>query len=76
MLNKNEIITLVHAIQTIRNKSDRSTADVDEMDRLINSLEDGVSDPDVYNYLFGSSMTIEEIADRVLAYRPIQLPPP
>ena len=76
MLDKDEVIALVHAIRGIRNKDDCSPADIDEMDCLVSQLENGVSDPEMYNYLFGSLMTAEEIADKALDYRPTQLPPP
>lgn len=40
---------------------------------LIDTLEQGVLDPDVSDYIFYSEMTAEEIADKVLCYKSICL---
>ena len=40
---------------------------------LIDTLEQGVLDPDVSDYIFYSEMTAEEIVDKVLCYKSICL---
>ncbi len=40
---------------------------------LIDTLEQGVLDPDVSDYIFYSEMTAEEIAYKVLCYKSICL---
>nr|WP_300834624.1 hypothetical protein [uncultured Acetatifactor sp.] len=36
-------------------------------------LERGVLDPQISDYVFWSDMTAEEIADKALGYKPIEL---
>ena len=67
LLAKEEIINLINEITEGEDKSE------EDIDRLIEKLEQGVLDPQTSNYIFWSEMTPEEIADRTLRYRPIEL---
>nr|WP_300660224.1 hypothetical protein [uncultured Acetatifactor sp.] len=40
---------------------------------MIDRLERGVLDPQISDYVFWSDMTAEEIADKALGYKPIEL---
>ena len=70
ILSRDEIIELVNRIRK------RDFASEAELDALEYRLEDGTSDPRIREYMFAAlpPMTSEEIADRVLAHNPIQLP--
>ena len=45
----------------------------EEIDGLIEKLEQGVLDPQISDYIFWSEMSPEEIADKALRYKPIEL---
>lgn len=66
MLSRDEIIELV-------NKIIKCEGNEENQDKLIDTLEQGVLDPDVSDYIFYSKMTAEEIADKVLCYKSICL---
>ena len=55
MLSRDEIIELV-------NKIIKCEGNEENQDKLIDTLEQGVLDPDVSDYIFYSEMTAEEIA--------------
>lgn len=44
-----------------------------EQDRLLDLLMHNVPDPNVADYIFYDELSPEEIVDRALAYKPIQL---
>lgn len=44
-----------------------------EQDRLLDLLMQNVPDPNVADYIFYDELSPEEIVDRALAYKPIQL---
>lgn len=67
LLSKDEIINLIDEITKCGNKSE------EEIDGLIEKLEQGVLDPQISDYIFWSEMSPEEIADRALRYKPIEL---
>lgn len=71
LLSKEEIVNLIEEIieeiEECENKSD------EDIERLIEKLQKGVLDPEVSNYIFWSEMTPDEIADKVLEYKPIAL---
>lgn len=67
LLSRGEIIDLIEEIIKSSNKSE------EYIDRLIEKLEQGVLDPEICNYIFWSEMCPEEIADKALSYKPIQL---
>ena len=66
LLSKDEII---HLIETITKCEDSE----EEIDRLMDKLEQGVLDPQITDYIFWEEMSPEEIADKVLNYKPIAL---
>ena len=67
MLSRKEIVNLVEEIRKCENKSE------EDIDRLIEKLERGTIDSRVSDYIFWSEMTPEEIADKALKYKPIEL---
>ena len=58
---------LIDEITKCGNKSE------EEIDGLIEKLEQGVLDPQISDYIFWSEMSPEEIADKALRYKPIEL---
>lgn len=66
LLSKAEIICLIKEIRNLDNSEE-------EIDRFLRQLEQGVLDPQISDYIFWSEMTLEEIADKALAYKPISL---
>lgn len=67
MLSREEIIDLIKEITNVSDKTE------EQIDGLLEKLENGVIDPQVSDYIFYSDMTTEEIADKVLNYKPILL---
>ncbi|MFK8268277.1 hypothetical protein [Capnocytophaga cynodegmi] len=65
-LNKEEIISLIQKIRT------ESLSETEE-DAILEELEKGVLDPDISDYIYWSELSAEEIADKVLNYKPIIL---
>ena len=66
-LSKEEIVDIINDILDVQNHSES------EIDQLIQKLEDGVTDPEITDYIFYEELTPEEIADKVLSYKPICL---
>ena len=66
LLSKLEIIDMVERIKILNN-----LGKVKQSDRLLELLEKGVVDPYVSDYIYYSDMSAEEIADKVLSYKPI-----
>lgn len=66
MLSRDEIIEII-------NKIVKCEGNEEKQDKLIDTLEQGVLDPYVLDYIFYSEMTVEEIADKVLCYKSICL---
>lgn len=67
MLQREEIIDLIKEITDVSDKTE------EQIDGLLEKLENWVIDPQVSDYIFYSDMTTEEIADKVLNYKPILL---
>ncbi len=67
MLSRKEVVNLIEEIRRCENKSE------EDIDRLIEKLERGTIDPRVSDYIFWSEMTPEEIVDKALKYKPIEL---
>ena len=67
-LTREQLIELVEKIQ-------RAEGTEEEVAQWVNTLRRHVPDPQVSNYIFWSDpqMNPEEIVDRALAYKPIQL---
>jgi hypothetical protein len=66
LMLREELIELVEKIQ-------RSEGAEDEADHDIDFLYNSVADPQAANYIFQEDLSAEEIADRILDYRSIQL---
>lgn len=67
LLSKDEIVDLINEITNCGNRSE------EEVDALIEKLEQGVLDPQISDYIFWDDISPEEIADKVLGYKPIEL---
>lgn len=64
---REQIIEIVKTIKACKYASEA------EADRDIMLLEKGVLDPNISDYIFWDELTPEEIADKALSYKPIQL---
>ncbi len=67
LFSREEIIGLIKEITDVSGKTE------EQIDSLIENLEKGVTDPQISDYIFWSDMTPEEIANKVLSYKPILL---
>ena len=65
-MQRKELIELIEKIQ-------RSEGTEEEADKDIDLLCNSVADPQAANYIFQEDLTAEEIADKILDYKPIQL---
>ena len=68
-----ELFTREQIIETVKRIQACKYASEAEADRDILLLEKGVLDPEISNYIFWDNLTPEEIADKALSYKPIQL---
>ena len=68
LLSKVEIVDMVERIKILNH-----LGKIKESDKLLEVLEKGVTDPHISDYIYYSEMTAEEIADKVLSYKPIYL---
>jgi hypothetical protein len=65
-MTREELIELVKKIMTVQGTEE-------EIDKMIEVLKKNVPDPRVSNYIFYAEMTPEQIVDKALSYKPIQL---
>lgn len=65
-MQKQKLIELIEKIQ-------RSEGTQEEADHDIDLLCNSVADPQAANYIFQENLTAEEIANKILDYKPIQL---
>lgn len=65
MLEKKELIDLIEQIKNFEG--------TEEEDILLEKLENLVLDSEISDYIYWTDMSSEEIADKVLAYKPIIL---
>jgi len=65
-MSREELIELVKKIATAQGTEE-------ELDKMLELLKKNVPDPRVSNYIFYDELTPEQIVDKALAYRPIQL---
>lgn len=65
-MTREELIALVDKIMKCQGSEK-------EIDKMIELLEQNVTDPEVTNYIFYEENTPEEVVDKALAYRPIIL---
>jgi len=66
-MTREELINLVKDILDLENKTEK------EIDKLMDILKQNVPDPDVSDLIYWNDLTPEEIVDRALRYKPIQL---
>jgi len=66
-LNRKELIELVTKIMNAEGKTE------EENDQLLVRLLENVLDPEAANYIFYDDLLPEEVVDKVLSYKPIQL---
>ena len=66
MLERKELIDFIEQIKNFEG-TER------EEDALLENLENMVLDPKISDYIYWTDMSSEEIADKVLAYKPIIL---
>ncbi|KOP80178.1 hypothetical protein AMS59_01890 [Lysinibacillus sp. FJAT-14745] len=66
-LNRDELILLVTRIMKAEGKTE------EENDRLLEEFLDNVIDPEAANYIFYDNLPPEEVVDKALSYKPIQL---
>lgn len=53
--------------------NDKLELEEEYIDKMIEELEQGVLEAEISDYIFWCEMTSEEIADKVLHYKPIKL---
>lgn len=66
-MTREELINLVKEILDVENKTEK------EIDKLMDILKQNVPNPDVSDLIYWNDLTPEEIIDRALSYKPIQL---
>ncbi|MBB6464123.1 bacteriocin immunity protein [Flammeovirga kamogawensis] len=66
-MTRKELIDLVKDITTVENKTEK------EINELLEILKQNVPDPEVSDLIYYDELTPEEIVDKALSYRPIQL---
>ncbi|WP_338936043.1 bacteriocin immunity protein [Fusobacterium polymorphum] len=65
-IGKKELIDLIEQIKNFEGTEE-------EEDILLEKLQNLVLDPEISDYIYWTDMSSEEIADKVLAYKPIIL---
>jgi len=66
-MTREKLIDLVKEIITVENKTEK------EIDELLNILKKNVPDPAVSDLIYWNDLSPEEIIDKALSYKPIQL---
>ncbi len=66
-MTREELIELVKSITTVENKTEK------EIDELLDVLKRNVPDPEVSDLIYYDELTPEQIVDKALSYKPIQL---
>jgi len=66
-LNREELIVLVTRIMNAAGKTE------EENDQLLEEFLDNIIDPEAANYIFYDNLLPEEVVDKALSYKPIQL---
>ena len=67
LLSKEEIIEIIRDVLDVEHHTEA------EIDALIRKLKNGVTDPQITNYIYYDELTPEEIAEKALSYKPICL---
>lgn len=63
LLNREELIDLINEIFRFEGTSENTEA-------LLKKLDNSVLDPDASEYIFDDNLTVEEVVDRALSYKP------
>ncbi|MFJ5562468.1 hypothetical protein [Lysinibacillus xylanilyticus] len=66
-LNREELIVLVTRIMNAAGKTE------EENDQLLEEFLDNIIDPEAANYIFYDNLLPEEVVDKALSYKTIQL---
>ncbi|MBD1262559.1 bacteriocin immunity protein [Maribacter polysiphoniae] len=66
-MTRNELIDLVKDILDVETKTEK------EIDQLLDILKQNVPDPEVSDLIYWNDLSPEEIIDKALTYKPIQL---
>lgn len=64
---REELIALVKEIVNVENKTEK------EIDKLLEILQQNVPDPEVSNLIYYNELAPEEIVDKALSYKAINL---
>jgi hypothetical protein len=67
IMTRDELIKLVNEIMNVQGKSE------EQIDELIDILIKNVPHPAVTDLIYWNNLTAEEIVDKALSYKPIQL---
>lgn len=65
-MSREELITLVKKIKAVEGSEE-------EIQKMVESFMNNVPDPNASDYIFHRNWAPEEIVDKALAYKPIQL---
>lgn len=66
-MTREELIELITSITTVEGKSEQ------EIDNLIDVFIANVPHPSPTNLIYYEDLTVEEVVDKALSYKPIQL---
>jgi hypothetical protein len=66
-MTRDELIKLVMEITTVEGKTE------EQIDKLIDLFKANVPHPSPSNLIYYEDLTVEEIVDKTLSYKPIQL---
>ena len=66
-MDKKELIKLVRDIMNVKGKTE------EEINELIDTLEKNVPHPAVTDLIYYEDLTAEEIVEKALSYKPLQL---
>ena len=66
-MTREELILLVKDIMNVKGKTE------DQLNKLIDILEKNVPHPEVTDLIYYDDLTAEQVVDKALSYKPIQL---
>ena len=66
-MTREELVEITKQIINVGNKTE------EEIDQLLNVLEKNVPDPEVSDLIYFNELSPEQIVDKALSYKPIQL---
>lgn len=68
-----KLLTREQIIDIVTKQKNCDYSNEKEADNALAELENGVIDPNISDYIFWDELTPEEIADKALSYKPIEL---